>query len=143
GAFQDIYNKYAKNLFVYAMSIFNHRETCEDILQNVFVHLWEKRNNNITHLKPYLYQAVKFQIIKTFRDTKITNSDIVRMNLVDTEQNASRKMEFKELESYIACLVLNLSPRCRQIFIMSRFENKSNMEISQELGLSIQSVKNQ
>src|SRR5690606_30825408 len=82
-------------------------------------------------------------IIKTFRDTKITNSDIVRMNLVDTEQNASRKMEFKELESYIECLVLNLSPRCRQIFIMSRFEDKSNMEISQELGLSIQSVKNQ
>ena len=57
GAFQGIYKKYAENLFVYAMGIFNHRETCEDILQNVIVHLWEKRNNNNTHLKPYLYQA--------------------------------------------------------------------------------------
>lgn len=143
-AYRAIYTKYAEKLFNYAMAIFCHRETCEDIIQNVFIQLWEKRkDNNIIYLKAYLYQAVKFQIIKTFRDTKISSKDLVRLNILDTEPNASGKMEYIELESLIERLVANLSPRSRQIFIMSKFENKSIKEIAEELGLSIQTVKNQ
>lgn len=143
-AYRAIYSKYAEKLFVYAMNIFKQKEICEDILQIVFIQLWEKRNeNNITHLKAYLYQAVKFQIFKTLRGHRFTQEDITRLNLVDASLNASRKMEFDQLESLIHNLVHHLSPRCRQIFIMSRFEEKSNKEIALELGLSKQSVKNQ
>lgn len=143
-AYRAIYTKYAEKLFAYAMNISKQKETCEDILQNVFIHLWEKRkDNNISYLKPYLYQAVKFQIVKSLRNDKFTQEDLTRLNLVDAALSVSKKMEFDELESLIHTLVDNLTPRCRQIFIMSRFEEKSNSEISKELGLSIQSVKNQ
>lgn len=143
-AYEEIYSKYAKRLFIYAMNIFKQQELCEDILQNVFVHLWEKRkDHNITHLKAYLYQAVKFQIFKTLRNQRFTQEDLTRLNLVDESLNAFRRMEYNELESLISNLVDDLSPRCREIFIMSRFEEKSNKQIAEELGLSIQSVKNQ
>ncbi|MFC4219139.1 RNA polymerase sigma factor [Flagellimonas marina] len=143
-AYEEIYSKYAERLFFYAMNIFKQQELCEDILQNVFVHLWEKRKeHNITHLKAYLHQAVKFQIFKMLRNQRFTHEDLTRLNIVDASLNASRKMEFDELESLVKNLVNNLSPRCREIFIMSRFEEKSNKQIAEELGLSIQSVKNQ
>lgn len=143
-AFREIYIKYAEKLFAYAMNICKERETCEDIVQNVFVSLWENRKSNkITYLKPYLYQATKFQIVKYLRNKKFSQEELTRFNLIDAALNASRKMEIEELLSYTQGLVDNLTPRCRQIFIMSRFEDKSNLEISQELGLSIQSVKNQ
>lgn len=143
-AFHEIYTKYAEKLLIFAMGILPQKESCEDILQNIFVQLWQKRKDTeITHLKSYLYQAVKYQIIKFLKNSKVTDSEIMRLNLVDAELNASRKMEYEELEHLVDSMVRNLSPRCQQIFIMSRFEEKSNREISQELGLSIQSVKNQ
>lgn len=143
-AYEEIYSKYAERLFVYAMNIFKQQELCEDILQNVFIELWVKRrDNNVTHLKAYLYQAVKFQVFKMLRNQRFTQADLTRLNLVDASLNASRRMEYDELESWIKKLVDNLSPRCREIFIMSRFQEKSNKEIADELGLSVQSVKNQ
>lgn len=143
-AYKRIYSKYAEKLFLYAMNILKHQEICEDIIQNVFVQLWEKRkDNNITHLKPYLYQSVKFQVFKSFRSQHFKQEDLTRLNLVDASLNASRQIEFDELESLINSLVEKLTPRCREIFIMSRFEEKSNKQIAEELGMSIQTVKNQ
>ena len=143
-AYEEIYSKYAERLFVYAMNIFKQQELCEDILQNVFIQLWVKRKEHkVTHLKAYLYQAVKFQIFKKLRNQRFTETDLTRLNLIDASLNVSRRMEYDELESWIEKLVDNLSPRCREIFIMSRFQEKSNKEIAEELGLSIQSVKNQ
>ncbi|MFD2099230.1 RNA polymerase sigma factor [Flagellimonas iocasae] len=143
-AYEEIYSKYADRLFFYAMNIFKQQEICEDILQNVFIYLWEKRKElEITHLKAYLHQAVRFQILKVLRNQRFTQEDVTRLNLVDASLNASKKMEFDELEALVKSLVDNLSPRCREIFIMSRFEEKSNKQISVELGLSTQSVKNQ
>ena len=143
-AYHEIYKKYAEKLFAYALNICKQRETCEDIVQNVFISLWEKRKKNkITYLKPYLYQATKFQVVKTLRKHDFSHEELTRLNLVDASLSISKKLEFDELLSLTNSLVNNLTPRCRQIFIMSRFEDKSNLEISQELGLSIQSVKNQ
>lgn len=143
-AFEEIYNRYSKSMFVYAVNIFKKREICEDIIQDVFVDFWSKRKTvAITNIKSYLFQSVKFQIFKHMRDQKISDEDLTRLTIVDVSVNISQKMELDELEALIKYQVNRLSPKCQQVFVMSRYDNKSNKEIALELGVSEQAVKNQ
>lgn len=143
-AFETIYNKYSKGMFLFAMNIFNKRDICEDIVQTVFIDFWSNRKTKeIKNLKPYLLQAVKFQAFKHLRNQRLSDEDLTRLNIVDGSLNCSQQLEFDELESLIQDLVAKLPPRCQQIFILSRFHDKSNSEIADEMGVSIQAVKNQ
>lgn len=72
-AFNAIYEKYWKQLFVYAYKIFEDQIVCEDIVQEVFVKLWERaKSNKIEKLESYLFRAVKFQAMNAIRDLKPT-----------------------------------------------------------------------
>lgn len=143
-AFEEIYNRYAGNMFLYAMNIFKKQEVCEDIIQNIFMDFWTKRQESeIRNLKSYLFQSVKFQVFKHLRTRRFSEEDLTRLQIIDATMDVSEKIEFEELEHLINELVNHLSPRCRQIFIMSRFQNKSNAEIAATLNISHQAVKNQ
>lgn len=143
-AFEMIYNRYSKGMFLFAMNIFKKKDICEDIVQSVFIDFWSNRKHKeIKNLKPYLFQSVKFQVFKQMRNQKMSNEDLTRLNIVDGAMNSAQKLEFDELEDLIEDLVGKLPPRCQQIFILSRFHDKSNKEIAEELGVSIQAVKNQ
>tara|TARA_R110000764_G_scaffold145244_1_gene232977 strand:+ start:1753 stop:2328 length:576 start_codon:yes stop_codon:yes gene_type:complete len=143
-AFEMIYRKYSKDMFVYAMNILRKKEVCEDIVQNIFVDFWTKRNDvKINNLKPYLYQAVKYQIFNYLRNKKVSVEDLTRINIIDISIDLSQKMEYEELHEEIKAQVAKLPNRCQEIFILSRYEHKTNKEISSELGISLQAVKNQ
>jgi len=143
-AFEEIYQRHATKMLVYATKILNNQMVCEDLIQNVFIDFWNKRSEkNINNLESYLFRAVKFQIFNYFRNNKFHDTDLTRLNLIDLSINASKKMEFEELETTIENLVKKLPPRCQEIFLLSRFEHKSNKEIAAALGISEQAVKNQ
>lgn len=143
-AFEEIYNRYSKDMFIFAMNIFKEKEVCEDIIQNVFTDLWSKRKKiQITNLKAYLFQSVKYQIFNHIRNRKLSFQDLTRLNIIDLSINISENLEFEELQELIDKQVSKLPTRCQQIFLLSRYEHKSNKEIANELGISIQAVKNQ
>jgi len=143
-AFEEIYNCYSKNLFIYAMNVCKKKDVCEDVVQNVFIDFWARRNNvKIKNVRSYLFQAVKYQIFNHIRNQKISNEDLTRLNIIDLSMNISRKMEFDELQQLVDQQVHKLPSRCQQIFVLSRYQHKSNKEIAKELGISIQAVKNQ
>ena len=143
-AFEDIYNRYSKDMFLFGFNIFRNREVCEDIVQNVFVDLWSKRKSvTIARLKSYLLQSVKYQVFNHMRNRKVSNEDLAKLNIVDMSMNVSQSLELIELKEIIDGKVSMLPERCRQIFILSRYQEKSNKEIALELGISHQAVKNQ
>lgn len=143
-AFEEIYSRYSKGMFLYAMNIFKKKEVCEDIVQNVFVDFWSKRKSaTVTNVKAYLFQAVKFQVFNQMRNQKMSSEDLTRLNIIDVSVNVSQTLEFHELEDLIDNQVEKLPPRCQEIFVLSRYEHKSNKEIATELGISTQAVKNQ
>jgi len=145
-AFREVYEMYSKNMFHYAYKVLNDKEACEDIIQNIFVAFWSKRKDatTIKNLKAYLFQSVKYQIFNHIRNRKISNEELTRLNLIDVSMNVSQKMEYAELEELIKNIIESKLPkRCQQIFMLSRFEHKSNKEIADELGITIQAVKNQ
>ncbi|PXX21717.1 RNA polymerase sigma factor [Arenibacter sp. ARW7G5Y1] len=143
-AFEEIYNRYSSQMYLYAMKILKNSETCEDIIQNIFIDFWSKRKKiEVTNVKSYLFKAVKFQIFNYLRNNKLTTEDLTRLNIIDVSMNITKQLEYDELEKKINMCVKKLPKRCQQIFVLSRFEHKSNKEIASELGISIQAVKNQ
>lgn len=143
-SFEAVYERYSKKMLLYANNVLDNTAVSEDIVQNIFIDFWSKRaTNKIDNLPSYLFRAVKFQIFKYFRDKKFSEEDLTRLNILDISINASQNMEFQELENSIHNYVSQLPPRCKEIFELSRFENKSNKEIAELLGISIQAVKNQ
>ncbi len=143
-AFKALHDMYSSKMFLYAFNVIKNKEVCEDIIQNIFIDFWSKRKNaNVKNIKSYLFRAVKYQIFNYFRDQKISSEDITRLNIIDISINASKKMEYHELEAAIHASVTKLPKRCKEIFELSRYEYKSNKEISEELQISIQAVKNQ
>ncbi len=143
-ALDEIHSRYSSRMFLYAFNILNNKQVCEDIVQTVFISLWANRNKlKIQNLQGYLFKAVKFQIFNHFRANKISKQDLSRLNIIDVSGDVIKKLEFEELEKKIHQHISSLPYRCQEIFKMSRFDGKSNKEIAQELGISLQGVKNQ
>jgi RNA polymerase sigma-70 factor (ECF subfamily) len=137
-------NPYTINTQVYAYNILKDKQASEDIVQNIFVSLWEKRKElNIENIKPYLFRAVRNRAFKYIRDNKFTNENLTRLNLIELSYSAPKKMEYHELEQAIHASVIKLPKRCREIFELSRYQFKSHKEISEELNISNQAIKNQ
>lgn len=143
-AFEALYQKFSGRMLGYALNILNDKFVCEDLIQNIFIDFWSKRKGHqIDNLEGYLFRAVKFQIFKYFRDHKFSNDDLTRLNLIEVSVQSSKNLEYQELEAAIHACVSKLPPRCKEIFQLSRFEHKSNKEISEALDISMQAVKNQ
>ena len=143
-AFKIIYDQYWLALFQYAFNVLNDKTVCEDIVQQVFVSLWQKNENlEIENLSAYLFRAVKFQILKHLRNGKITQQHLDQITFLASYNDIEEKLVAKDLESQLKKLIGQLPERCRHIFTLSRFEHRTNQEIAQHLGLSIQTVKNQ
>ncbi|MEM1321513.1 MAG: RNA polymerase sigma-70 factor [Bacteroidota bacterium] len=143
-AFRLIYDRYWSKLYQYALNVLADPSVCEDIVQEVFVSLWQKSDRSeIDHLSSYLYQATKFQVFKHLRNGKISQRHLERITVLQTHNDTEEQLVAKELESEMIKLINRLPERCRQIFLLSRFEHRSNQEIALQLGLSVQTVKNQ
>jgi RNA polymerase sigma-70 factor (ECF subfamily) len=143
-SFELVYKKYWSKLYIYIFNILREREICEDIIQNVFIDLWEKRHDIlISNLNQYLYQSVKYQIFNHFRKSKYKKELLMKFNQFCTEYEIDELYEQKELRDQIKDAISKLPEQRRIIFQMSRDEGLSNKEIAESLNISIQTVKNQ
>ena len=143
-SFDQIYKQYWSKLYIYAFNVLKEKEICEDILQEIFIDLWAKRDNvQITDLNSYLYQSVKYQIFNHFRKSKYKKQLLMKFNLINKQYNVDELYEKKELKAQIKSLISRLPKQRRMIFQMSRYDGFSNKEISENLNISLQTVKNQ
>jgi len=146
-AFAEIYRRYGENLAGFAASKLYDLDDARDILQDMFVKLWETREQlHITsNLQSYLYAVIRHRIIDKIRKN-ITREEYAaaRQSLVTFFQpGADKQVEAKELEHTIQKLLAELPPRAKEIYKLSREEGLSNDEIAKKLDLSEQTVKNQ
>lgn len=141
-AFNAIYEKYWKKLYVYAYKIFEDQIVCEDIVQEVFVKLWEKaKSNKIDKLESYLFRAVKFQAMNAIRNLKPTTDLEQLFNHLPDNLGVDLLLEEKEMASNLKIIINQLPAKCREVFILSREEHLSNKEIAGKLGISIRTVE--
>lgn len=122
----------------------NETET-EDVIQDLFMELWKKHkhlNNVNISLKYYLKRAAINRSLNQIKKRKYF--DEVNEHL-DTDRYVKQPnlVEINDLEKKIKIGIESLPPKCHIIFVLSRYENKSYREISEDLDISIKTVENQ
>lgn len=141
-AFEAIFDRYWKRLFGYAFRIYKDEKICEDIVQEIFISLWEKSNDaNILNLEAYLIRSVKYKIANHIRDLKFSPVHLEILQNIPTTVRTENDLEFEEFEKEIFYEIKKLPLKCQRVFRLSRFENYSNAEIAEELDISVRTVE--
>jgi RNA polymerase sigma-70 factor (family 1) len=146
-AFIEIYNRFQALLYIYACKITSDKEEAEDIVQEVFTYLWDKRTTVVlkSSISSYLYTAVRYKFFNLLDHKKI------RANYTKSFQDFLDEGEYitdnyireKEFSQIIEKEIAALPDKMRQVFELSRRQNLSRKEIAEKLNLSEKTVKNQ
>lgn len=140
-----LYEKYSEELFVSAYNMLKNKEVCEDIVQEIFINIWNKRRTlkiNTT-LKSYLYASVMYGVYGYLRK----NSDKINVELTIglknhvQYSNPETELIQKEIISQINETIESLPEKCRIVFKMSRNQKLSHKEISEKLNISTKTVE--
>lgn len=146
-AYEQLFKMYYTPLVSFARNIIRDTDAAEDLVQEVFVKIWERKHTIEikTSVKAYLYMAVKnhcLNKLKTEQRNAFLNdemADDVRVATNNTEEYSNTI----ELSKHIDNALNLLPPKCAVIFKMSRFEDKTYKEIAESLELSVKKVENQ
>ncbi len=150
--FEVIFNLYYPRLVCFAEEYVPF-EVARNLVQDAFLSFWEKNPHvsNEAQLQSYLYTVVKNNCISRLRHEKVkkqfvedTENKIQKQLYISAlEHMDTSAMAFQEIELIIEKTLADLPPRCREIFILSRFEGKKNHEVASELNISQKAVEAQ
>jgi len=144
-AFNTLFKEYSGRLFRFANGYLRSEAEAEEIVQEVFTIIWEKRKDLKDELsfKSYLF-TIAFNIIKKHFRRKAYLAEYLNSEIYsDLDISTTDKIDYDSVCDFIRKLVDRLPDRRREIFIKSRFEGLSIKEISEELGISHKTVENQ
>lgn len=144
-AFSEIYNRYWKKLLSVAVNKIDELEEAEEIVQDIFISFWERRQKlEITaSLNAYLAVSVKYRVLKVLakRSQHLKYADH-SFKLIDPSVNSTEEwLEFEELKSRLQILVSNLPEKCRLVYQLSREQGFSQKEIAKECSISEKTVE--
>lgn len=147
GAFRFFFEKYYTDLCNFVNIYLNDPITTEDIVQDIYVYFWNKKENiHIeTSVKSYLLKASKNKSLNYLRDEK---ARLVIQNKLAEESETSYEIpviseDNHRLQEIIKKAVESLPEKCREIYILSKEKKLTYNEISKELGISVKTVENQ
>ena len=143
--FKQVFITHYESLCRYAYSILKNAEEAEDVVQSMFVKIWEKRERlEVKHtIRSYLFKAVYHQCINLLEhrtvklkyQVHLTHEMYAETQLPETFQH--------ELEENIVAAIKSLPDQCRIIFVMSRYDELRYAEIASHLNISVNTVENQ
>ena len=143
-AFQEIYQRYWRQLYYAALSKINNKEVAEDIIQTVFTDLWEKRERqSIKNISAYLGVSVKYQVINYIKSAISKKAHLFHISESrKTEENKNElALLVKELNEAIDKAINRLPQKTQTIFRLSRVERHSNKDISRIMDVSEKAVE--
>jgi RNA polymerase sigma-70 factor (family 1) len=147
-AYKDLFELYYDKLFRLALLMTRSRELSEEIVSDVFINVWRRRERirEIENLRLYLYVAVKNTSLNYL--AQLTKTDHVSLEDIDFEpqqpySNPADLLITKEMNQRIYKAIQNLPPRCKIIFKLIKEDGLSYKEAAEILHLSVATVDNQ
>lgn len=145
-AFALIYRRYWEGLFITAAKTLRGKQEAEDVVQDVFLSLWNRRGElNIEgSLSAYLQTSVRYKAIH-YIEKNITRRDYLAL-LTDVAVNtlsppADIQLQLKEAQQTIREAVDKMPPKMQEVYRLSRQEHLTHREIAEKLGISVETVK--
>jgi RNA polymerase sigma-70 factor (family 1) len=144
-AFQMLFNRHWKSLFSFVYRLTRDEDQTKDILQDVFLYLWNNRENLYAgeSFLPYLNTVARNNVMSAFRRDKVRLQGVeVLSEAVKLSDSSDEQLLLKEVTQTVDAELSKMPVNMRQCFRLSRYEDKSIREIAAELKLSEQTVKN-
>jgi RNA polymerase sigma-70 factor, ECF subfamily len=144
--FEKIYHKSFNILCNKAYRMINDADAARDIVQNVFLRVWDMKETLVisTTMEGYLYKAVINESLN-YLDTKKrffnVQADKEVINIAG-DKSSEEEIHFAELQQKVNDLLDQLPPKCRKVFLLSRFEEMTYKEIADFLNISVNTVDN-
>lgn len=141
--FDFVFSYYYTGLCTYARRWVNDPDVAEDLVQDFFVRLWanSEKIEITSSLKSYFFTSVKNRAVNHLKHVKVKENFGTQEINRTVEESSNWELTEPELTELIEKGMQKLQPRCREIFILSRFEGKDNGEIAEMLGISKRTVE--
>jgi RNA polymerase sigma-70 factor (ECF subfamily) len=143
--FESLFRSSYVSLVKYARTLIKDQDTAEEIVQDLFVRLWqEKEKIKIeSSLNGYLFRAVHNKCLHYIEHLKVVerHAETITTGQADPSDDPSEILHYKDLQIKIAGILERLPERCGKIFCMSRFEGLKYSEIAEKLSVSVKTVE--
>ena len=140
--FKSIFDEYFSSLYYYAVKIIHDNQIAEDIVQEIFLDLWKKRNEvYINKIANYLYTAVRFRCMNHIRHEKVkVDFSAKKIREYEPQIDDSIIMIEEEMVKEINKLINSMPEQRKKVFLLF-LDGLSQDEIASELNISINTVK--
>ena len=150
-AFELLFTIYFARLNDFARKVINDNVISQDIVQEVFVKIWERRAEiQSLNLEAFLFRLVRNRCIDYVKHLKVINNRLQEIQInskyeelyyIDFIGNEPFILIEKELINKIETIIQSLPDRCQEVFILSRMEGLKNKDISEKLNINIKNVE--
>jgi len=146
-AFDQVYEIYSHKLFSFVFKILKDETDADDIVQEVFVKIWESRDKLKDHklLNSYIFTIAYNHSISLIRK-RISNKKYMdhlkNSSVIQTTPTTINEIEYNELASKVEKLIANLPERQKQVYILHREKGLTYPEIAEQMGISKNTVEN-
>lgn len=145
-AYKFLLNKFHRKLNAYALTLINDHSMAQDIVQNVFLKTWKTRNklNPEFSIQSFLYKSIYNEFINSYQQNKAMM--LLQQKYAESMHQVVETTDESSIERMLVIInreIQNLPPKCQQVFILSKKEGLTNIEIAEHLDISIKTVEAQ
>lgn len=141
-AFAELYNRHWQACYLTACRILNLPDLAEDIVQEVFFKIWERREaQRIESIKAYLQQATRNKVLNAIRARKTDHRFYSRLAAVSADLLEENHVLIRENEQLLVQLINMLPADCQETFRLSRLHHLTYKEIASLLQVSEKTVE--
>ena len=141
-AYTELFNRYWKKLLAIAYNHIRDKSYAEEMVQDVFVSLWNKREHiEVQQLDRYLATAVKFTVFNAYYRRQKRNADMISKMPYQDSYEIEDEILARFLKEQIDEIVNTLPEKCRLVFQYSREGGLKNHEIAKEMGIAEKTVE--
>lgn len=146
-AFEEVFRNEYKPLCFYAIKFVKDLDTARELVQESFLQLWEKRETIEPEksVRSYLYTSVHNRCLNHLRNNSKFSADLLEAEShnVTSVAETHHRIETGELQARINAAIDKMPEKCREIFVLNRFENLKYNDIAQKLSISVKTVEGQ
>lgn len=145
-AFTELYKRYWEELFITAAKALRGKEEAADVVQDVFLSLWNRRNELklLGSLAAYLHTSVRYKCIH-YIEKNITRRDYLvqftELIVSESPASAESNLQLKDVQQTIDKIVSGMPAKMQEVYKLSRHQQLSYKEIAEKMRVSVETVK--